>query len=111
MLIEHAEIRFTYHPKREDTEKYKAKYIGFSTPPINIRLGLGGTTEYGSKNYSDFIRGLINDLRSSKVKGAELKFSGKFDDNIRFSITSICRLVFDRNTLEEKIARAKVALI
>ena len=52
-------IRFS---KQDGDFPYKAEYIGYETPPICPRLGMGGIIGQSTKSYGELLGLVINDL-------------------------------------------------
>jgi hypothetical protein len=81
---------------------YKADYIGFSTPPVCPRLGLGGAIGHSTKTYGKLLDSVLKDLR-----GCTEQIEPVFSDNIGIEIQKATRralrLLEQNNSLESKL--------
>jgi len=52
-------VRFS---KQDGDFPYKAEYIGYETPPISPRLGIGGVIGHSTKSYEELLEIVTHDL-------------------------------------------------
>ncbi|MBI2044770.1 hypothetical protein HYT23_01800 [Candidatus Pacearchaeota archaeon] len=83
-------------------QPYKAKYIGWQTPPVHPRLGLGGIVGNNSRTYGSLIRAVLWDLRYlSDEETPELILSREFRSAVGQDLENLTLTLLSRNILSK----------
>lgn len=100
------QVRFT---TKEGEFPYQAKYIGYTTPPVNIRLGIGGVSGLSKRSYGELVEAIVEDL-----KGCPEEIQSVFSEDIGLDLQNVTRVALELlvkyNSSQMKIKNANQIL-
>lgn len=82
---------------------YKADYIGYETPPMIPRLGVGSSNGRSMSSYSGLLEGILKDLTGCPDV-IEVKCSNKLSEEQQAVVTTLISLLNDYNTAQLRLS-------
>jgi hypothetical protein len=101
------QVRFTI---KEGEFQYQAEYIGYTTPPVDARMGMGGFSGQYRRSYGELLEAVVRDLTGCPEK-IQPTFSKDINPDLQKMTQVALELLVKYNDSQTKIRDTRQILL